>query len=73
MGLLSEGWVWILTNDISPVLKEVIKTPEELAKYDGLMFISGLWDCELWYKYQLNLSYFNSILYLCIEIVCIFF
>jgi hypothetical protein len=47
MGLLDKGWVWILTNDISPVLQEVIKNPEELAKYDGLMFISGLWDCKL--------------------------
>lgn len=47
MGLLTEGWVWILTNDISPVLQEVIKSSSELAKYDGLMFISGLWDCKL--------------------------
>ena len=47
MGLLDKGWVWILTNDISPVLLEVIDSPEELAKYDGLMFISGLWDCKL--------------------------
>lgn len=45
MGLLKEGWVWILTNDVSPVLQEVISSTEELAMYDGLMFISGLWDC----------------------------
>lgn len=46
MGLLTEGWVWILTNDISPVLQQTIQSSEELAKYDGLMFISGLWDCK---------------------------
>lgn len=45
MGLLKEGWVWILTNDVSPVLQEIISSTEELAMYDGLMFISGLWDC----------------------------
>ncbi|RCH82278.1 hypothetical protein CU098_001339, partial [Rhizopus stolonifer] len=44
MGLLTKGWVWIVTNDISPVLQENAKTPEDLAVYDGLMFISGLWD-----------------------------
>ncbi|GAN01001.1 hypothetical protein MAM1_0004c00430 [Mucor ambiguus] len=44
MGLLTEGWVWILTNDVSPVLQEIISSREELAMYDGLMFISGLWD-----------------------------
>jgi hypothetical protein len=43
MGLLTEGWAWIVTNDISPVLQE--KTaPEDIGLYDGLMFISGLWN-----------------------------
>lgn len=55
MGLLTKGWVWILTNDVSPVLQEIISSREELAMYDGLMFISGLWDC----RYKTNsLSYY---------------
>lgn len=54
MGLLTKGWVWILTNDVSPVLQEIISSKEELDMYDGLMFISGLWDC----RYRANtLSY----------------
>ncbi|ORY96447.1 periplasmic binding protein-like I [Syncephalastrum racemosum] len=44
MGLLSEGWVWMLTNDMSPAIRDTVDSPEELAEYDGLMFISGLWD-----------------------------
>ncbi|KAI8336060.1 periplasmic binding protein-like I [Choanephora cucurbitarum] len=44
MGLLEKGWAWIVTNDISPVLQSIAKSPEELALYDGLMFISGLWE-----------------------------
>jgi hypothetical protein len=47
MGLLTDGWVWILTNDISPVLYEITNSTKELAMYDGLMFISGLWDCKI--------------------------
>lgn len=46
MGLMAKGWAWIVMNDISPVLLEKIQSPEELAMYDGLMFISGLWDCK---------------------------
>lgn len=46
MGLLSEGWVWMLTNDMSPAIRDTVDSPEELAEYDGLMFISGLWDCK---------------------------
>lgn len=49
MGLLSKGWVWILTNDISPVLHEIIDSEDELSLYDGLMFISGLWDCKVYF------------------------
>ncbi|KAL0073463.1 periplasmic binding protein-like I [Phycomyces blakesleeanus] len=44
MGLLSEGWAWIITNDISEELKASTSSPEEYALYDGLMMISGLWD-----------------------------
>ncbi|KAI9491860.1 periplasmic binding protein-like I [Zychaea mexicana] len=44
MGLLSEGWVWMLTNDMSPAIRDMVSSPEELATYDGLMFISGLWN-----------------------------
>lgn len=44
MGLLSEGWVWMLTNDMSPAIRDMVHSPEELAAYDGLMFISGLWN-----------------------------
>ncbi|KAG0182904.1 Metabotropic GABA-B receptor subtype 3A [Apophysomyces sp. BC1034] len=44
MGLLGEGWAWMLTNDMSPVIRDMVKTPEELVAYDGLMFISGLWE-----------------------------
>ncbi|KAI8394060.1 periplasmic binding protein-like I [Radiomyces spectabilis] len=44
MGLLSKGWSWILTNDMSPAIKAMVDTEEELRLYDGLMFISGLWD-----------------------------
>ncbi|KAI8341547.1 periplasmic binding protein-like I [Blakeslea trispora] len=44
MGLLQKGWAWIVTNDISPVLQSNAKSAEELASYDGLMFISGLWE-----------------------------
>ncbi|KAI8889827.1 periplasmic binding protein-like I [Backusella circina FSU 941] len=43
MGLLTEGWAWIVTNDLSPVLQEKT-TPEDIGLYDGLMFISGLWN-----------------------------
>ncbi|KAI7887263.1 periplasmic binding protein-like I [Mucor mucedo] len=46
MGLMKKGWVWVVMNDISPVLLEKIQSPEELAMYDGLMFISGLWDLK---------------------------
>ncbi|KAI9319938.1 periplasmic binding protein-like I [Dichotomocladium elegans] len=44
LGLLSEGWVWMMTNDMSPAIRDMIESPEELAAYDGLMFISGLWN-----------------------------
>lgn len=44
MGLLSEGWVWMLTNDMSPAIRDTVKSQEELAAYDGLMFISGIWN-----------------------------
>jgi hypothetical protein len=43
MGMLSEGWVWMLTNDLSEALTESIDT-QEIAEFDGLMFISGLWN-----------------------------
>lgn len=46
MGLLSEGWVWMLTNDMSPAIRDTVKSQEELAAYDGLMFISGIWNCK---------------------------
>ncbi|KAG2220592.1 hypothetical protein INT45_002614, partial [Circinella minor] len=44
MGLLTEGWVWMLTNDMSPAIRDMVSSQEELAAYDGLMFISGLWN-----------------------------
>ncbi|KAL1930958.1 hypothetical protein VTP01DRAFT_10095 [Rhizomucor pusillus] len=44
MGLLSEGWVWMLTNDMSPAIRDMVETQEELDAYDGLMFISGIWN-----------------------------
>ncbi|CAO3594586.1 unnamed protein product [Absidia cylindrospora] len=43
MGMLSEGWVWMLTNDLSEALSESIDT-QDLVEFDGLMFISGLWN-----------------------------
>lgn len=46
MGLLSEGWVWMLTNDMSPAIRDMVETQEELDAYDGLMFISGIWNCK---------------------------
>ncbi|KAF7731952.1 Metabotropic GABA-B receptor subtype 3A [Apophysomyces ossiformis] len=44
MGLLGQGWVWMLTNDMSPVIRDIAETPQDLIAYDGLMFISGLWE-----------------------------
>ncbi|KAI8971063.1 periplasmic binding protein-like I [Pilobolus umbonatus] len=44
MGLLSKGWVWIVANDITPLLYKIAPTPDELVLYNGLMFMSGLWD-----------------------------
>ncbi|KAI9027622.1 periplasmic binding protein-like I [Phycomyces nitens] len=44
MGMLSEGWVWIVTNDISEEIKMSLDSPEDYALYNGLMMISGLWD-----------------------------
>ncbi|CAO3596140.1 unnamed protein product [Absidia cylindrospora] len=43
MGMLSEGWVWMLTNDLSEALSESVDT-QDLVEFDGLMFISGLWN-----------------------------
>ena len=48
MGLLTEGWVWMLTNDMSPAIRDMASSSEELAAYDGLMFISGLWNCKFY-------------------------
>lgn len=44
MGLLKKGWVWIVMNNISPVLRNNSKLPN-IEELDGLMFVSGLWDC----------------------------
>ncbi|KAI8077824.1 periplasmic binding protein-like I [Halteromyces radiatus] len=43
MGMLSKGWVWMLTNDLSEALSESIDA-QDLEEFDGLMFISGLWN-----------------------------
>ncbi|KAI8343904.1 periplasmic binding protein-like I [Chlamydoabsidia padenii] len=43
MGMLSEGWVWMLTNDLSEALSESVDT-QDLVEFDGLMFITGLWN-----------------------------
>ncbi|KAI9302837.1 periplasmic binding protein-like I [Cunninghamella echinulata] len=43
MGMLTKGWVWMLTNDLSEALSESVD-PEDLEAYNGLMFISGLWN-----------------------------
>ncbi|CAO3612652.1 unnamed protein product [Cunninghamella blakesleeana] len=43
MNMLSEGWVWMLTNDLSEALSESLD-PVDLEAYNGLMFISGLWN-----------------------------
>lgn len=62
MGLLSEGWVWMLTNDMSPAIRDTVKSQEELAAYDGLMFISGIWNCKchkcLFTSFIQNLIYY---------------
>lgn len=34
----------MLTNDMSPAIRDTVKSQEELAAYDGLMFISGIWN-----------------------------
>ncbi|ORX56420.1 periplasmic binding protein-like I [Hesseltinella vesiculosa] len=43
LGMLEPGWVWMMSNDLSEVLAEVVPK-QDLPLYNGLMFISGLWN-----------------------------
>ncbi|KAI7871480.1 periplasmic binding protein-like I, partial [Spinellus fusiger] len=46
MGYLSDGWVWIVTKDITSTFQSLGSTPEESSAYNGLMLLSGLWDLK---------------------------
>ncbi|KAI9268604.1 7 transmembrane sweet-taste receptor of 3 GCPR-domain-containing protein [Helicostylum pulchrum] len=43
-GVFGKGWAWITMNDISPGFEQEIGQDDHISEYDGLMFVSGLWD-----------------------------
>lgn len=44
-GVFGKGWAWITMNNISPGFEQEIGKDDHISEYDGLMFVSGLWDC----------------------------